>query len=107
LALSEIILAGLSAGVAIEFVMPAMIRRSLPLRLAVILGIMTAVVCPLSILWPALRPVGAASGLVTGILALAARVEELKSGHFGAAEFSVRGAASYVLLISLGIYVLL
>ncbi|AAM01571.1 hypothetical protein [Methanopyrus kandleri] len=107
MAISEIILAGLSAGVAIEFAMPAMIRRSLPLRLAVILGVIAAASCSLSILWPILRPVGAVSGLLTGILALAVRAEELKSGHFGAAGFSVRGAASYMLLISLGIYALL
>ncbi|WP_457620839.1 hypothetical protein [Methanopyrus sp.] len=80
--------AGLSAGVAIEFAMPAAIR-SLLLRLA-ILGIIAAVACPLSTLWPALRSVGAASGLMTGILALAVRVEELRSGARRSSPFAVR-----------------
>ncbi|WP_456482106.1 hypothetical protein [Methanopyrus sp.] len=106
MALSEVVLAGLSAGVAVEFAMPAMIRRSLLLRLAVVFGVVAAA-CPFSALWPELRPVGAVSGLVTGLSALAFRLGELKSGHFGAAEFSVRGAAPYTLLISLAVYALL
>ncbi|NPB01619.1 MAG: hypothetical protein GXO28_01750 [Methanopyri archaeon] len=106
MALIDAAMAGLAAGIVLEMAMPAMIRRSITLRTTVVAGAISTVLCALSPVWPSLRTIGAAVAVITGLLAVAVRMGELKSGQFGAAGFSVRNAPAYVLLVALGIYAL-
>ncbi|MEO2240532.1 MAG: hypothetical protein ABGY09_00515 [Euryarchaeota archaeon] len=107
MAMIHAVIAGLSAGVALEFALPAMVRRCPWTWLSVAAGAAAVLLCPLHAVRPWLGTAGAVAGLLAGASALAVRVSELRSGQLGSLEFSLRGVAPYTLLISLGVYSLL